>query len=234
MGGIEFDDIDATETEVKLCDGTLCESDEARAKGGVGDIDRGGTMLEVETPIARTALFAIDKAGFVVEHDDAVFAPDVIERAEAGGFGVGKGGGKSDGKLIDRGDVCDSPPSEAVVWLNHNVLVVIGKVAFEIGQGVIALGKIKVIVERVDDGMVDNRNVGGAQSLKSGKFVGGDGAGRLGIEREGVVKHVADFAVLLKTKKPATRENADVYSLLFANIEDNLAAHKAIIPDFRH
>ena len=212
-------------------DNLFSKHDKFSAEGGVGDVDRNGAVLKVESPVGAT-LFAVDEASFAVKHDDTIFAADMIERAEAGGFRISEGGFEGGGKLVGGSDVSDSLATEAVIWFQDNIVLMLFEITLKIGGRIAAIGKLAMIVERIKNGVIDNRNAGSAQNFKSSELIGGDSARGLRVEREAILKHVANFTILLETKKPASRKNLHINSLSLADIEDNLAAHEVIITDY--
>ncbi len=230
-GRIELDNIDATKPEIKFLDNLFSEHDELSAEGGVGDVDRNGAVLKVEAPVGAT-LFAVDEASFAVKHDDTIFATDMIERTEAGGFRISEGGFEGGGKLVGGSDVSDSLATEAVIWFQDNIALMFFEISLEVGRSVAAIGKLAMIIEGIENRMINNRNAGGAQNFKSSELVGGDSARGLRIHGESVIKHVAGSAVFLETKKPTSRKDLHINSLFLTDVEDNLAAHEVIITDY--
>jgi len=212
-------------------DNLFSEHDELSAEGRVGDVDRNGAVLKIEAPVGA-ALFAVDEASFAIKHDDTIFAADMVERTEAGGFRISEGGFEGGGKLVGGSDVSDSLATEAVIWFQDNIALMFFEISLEVGRSVAAIGKLAMIVEGIENRVIDNRNAGGAQNFKSSELIGGDSARGLRVEREAILKHVANFTILLETKKPASRKNLHINSLSLADIEDNLAAHEVIITDY--
>lgn len=230
-GRIELDNIDATKPEIKFLDNLFSEHDKFSAEGGVGDVDRNGAVLKVESPVGAT-LFAVDEASFAVKHDDTIFAADMVERTEAGGFRISEGGFEGGGKLVGGSDMRDSLTTEAVIWLQDNIALMLFEITLKIGGRIAAIGKLAMIVEGIENRVIDNRNAGSTQNFKSSELVSGDSARGLGVEWKAILKHVANFTILLETKKPASRKNLHINSLFLADVEDNLAAHEVIITDY--
>lgn len=230
-GRVKFDNIDATKPEIKFLDNLFSKHDKFSAEGGVGDVDRNGAVLEIETPVGAT-LFAVDEASFAIKHDDTIFAADMVERTETGGFRISEGGFEGGGKLVGGSDVSDSLAAEAVIWFQDNIVLMLFEIPLEVGRSIAAIGKLAMIVERIKNGVINNRNTGGAQNFKSSELIGGDSARGLRVEWKAILKHVANFTVLLETKKPASRKNLHINSLFLADIEDILAAHEVIITDY--
>lgn len=212
-------------------DNLFSEHDELSAEGGVGDVDRNGAVLKIEAPVGA-ALFAVNEASLAVKHDDTIFAADMIERTEAGGFRISEGGFEGGGKLVGGSDVSDSLATETVIWFQDNIALMLFEITLKIGGRIAAIGKLAMIVEGIENRMINNRNAGGAQNFKSSELVGGDSARGLRVKWKAILKHVANFTILLETKKPAPRKDLHINSLFLTDIEDDLTAHEVIITDY--
>ncbi len=228
---VKLDNIDATKPEAEFLDDLFSKHDEFSAEGGVGNVDRNGAVLKVEAPVGAT-LFAVDEASFAVKHDDTIFAADIVERTEAGGFRISEGSLEGGGKLVGGSDVSDSLAAEAVIWLQDYIVLMIFEITLKVGGRIAAIGKLAMVVERIKNGVINNRNTGSTQNFKSSEFVGGDSARGLRVEWKAILKHVANFTIFLEAKKPASRKDLHINSLFLADVEDNLAAHEVIITDY--
>ena len=120
-----------------------------------------------------------------------------------------------------------------MIGLQDNVLIMVIEILLKILYSITAFGEIAMVIEWVEDGVINDGDIGGAQNFVGRKFVGGDGAGRLSVQSEAVFEHIAHTTVLLKAKKPAPRKKLWSFNSLFlANINDSLATHGTIIQLF--
>ncbi len=123
----------------------------------------------------------------------------------------------------------DSLTAITMIGLQDNVLIMVIEILLKILYSITAFGEIAMVIEWVEDGVINDGDIGGAQNFVGRKFVGGDGAGRLSVQSEAVFEHIAHTTVLLKAKKPAPRKSLEFNSLFLANINDSLATHGTII-----
>ncbi len=119
-----------------------------------------------------------------------------------------------------------------MIGLQDNVLIMVIEILLKILYSITAFGEIAMVIEWVEDGVINDGDIGGAQNFVGRKFVGGDGAGRLSVQSEAVFEHIAHTTVLLKAKSQPRERVWSLIPSFLANINDSLATHGTIIQLF--